>query len=27
MEAYHEYADYQKKTDRVIPLFVLEPVD
>lgn len=27
VEAYHEYADYQKKTDRVIPLFVLEPVD
>lgn len=25
--AYPPYADYQKKTDRVIPLFVLEPVD
>ncbi|GAA4081233.1 nitroreductase family deazaflavin-dependent oxidoreductase [Streptomyces shaanxiensis] len=25
--AYPPYADYQKKTDRVIPLFVLEPFD
>ena len=25
--AYPPYADYQKKTDRVIPVFVLEPVD
>ena len=25
--AYPEYAEYQKKTDRVIPLFVLEPVE
>ncbi|MGO9029763.1 MAG: nitroreductase family deazaflavin-dependent oxidoreductase [Acidimicrobiales bacterium] len=24
--AYPDYADYQKKTDRVIPVFVLEPV-
>ncbi|MFD5634187.1 nitroreductase family deazaflavin-dependent oxidoreductase [Streptomyces sp. NPDC127077] len=24
--AYPPYADYQKKTDRVIPVFVLEPV-
>ncbi|MFF8537371.1 nitroreductase family deazaflavin-dependent oxidoreductase [Streptomyces sp. SAS_267] len=24
--AYPPYADYQKKTDRVIPMFVLEPV-
>jgi len=24
--AYPPYADYQKKTDRLIPLFVLEPV-
>jgi deazaflavin-dependent oxidoreductase (nitroreductase family) len=24
--AYPDYADYQKKTDRVIPLFLLEPV-
>ena len=23
--AYPDYADYQKKTDRVIPVFVLEP--
>jgi len=23
--AYHEYADYQDKTDRLIPVFVLEP--
>ena len=23
--AYPSYADYQKKTDRVIPVFVLEP--
>ncbi|MFF1301340.1 nitroreductase family deazaflavin-dependent oxidoreductase [Streptomyces sp. NPDC058307] len=27
VEAYPPYADYQKKTDRVIPVFVLEPVD
>ena len=26
VEAYPDYADYQKKTDRQIPLFVLEPV-
>jgi deazaflavin-dependent oxidoreductase (nitroreductase family) len=26
VEAYPPYADYQKKTDRVIPVFVLEPV-
>ncbi|WP_432197391.1 nitroreductase family deazaflavin-dependent oxidoreductase [Streptomyces sp. bgisy027] len=25
--AYPPYAEYQEKTDRVIPLFVLEPVD
>ncbi|WP_031485612.1 nitroreductase family deazaflavin-dependent oxidoreductase [Streptomyces bicolor] len=25
--AYPPYADYQEKTDRVIPVFVLEPVD
>lgn len=25
--AYPPYAEYQQKTDRVIPLFVLEPVD
>ena len=25
--AYPAYADYQKNTDRVIPVFVLEPVD
>ena len=25
VEAYPEYAEYQKKTDRVIPVFVLEP--
>jgi F420H(2)-dependent quinone reductase len=25
--AYPPYTDYQKKTDRVIPVFVLEPVD
>jgi deazaflavin-dependent oxidoreductase (nitroreductase family) len=25
VDAYHEYADYQKKTDRLIPVFVLEP--
>ncbi|MFD5405539.1 nitroreductase family deazaflavin-dependent oxidoreductase [Streptomyces griseorubiginosus] len=25
--AYPPYADYQTKTDRVIPVFVLEPVD
>ncbi len=25
--AYPPYADYQKKTDRVIPVFVLEPSD
>ncbi|GGW70714.1 nitroreductase family deazaflavin-dependent oxidoreductase [Streptomyces caelestis] len=25
--AYPAYADYQKKTDREIPVFVLEPVD
>ncbi|MEU7860677.1 nitroreductase family deazaflavin-dependent oxidoreductase [Nonomuraea sp. NPDC049141] len=25
VEAYPDYADYQKKTDREIPLFVLEP--
>ncbi|AKG41823.1 nitroreductase family deazaflavin-dependent oxidoreductase [Streptomyces xiamenensis] len=26
VEAYPDYADYQRKTDRVIPVFVLEPV-
>lgn len=26
VEAYPEYADYQRKTDREIPVFVLEPV-
>ena len=25
--AYPDYADYQKKTDREIPVFVLEPLD
>lgn len=25
VEAYPEYADYQEKTDRVIPVFVLDP--
>jgi F420H(2)-dependent quinone reductase len=25
--AYPSYADYQRKTDRVIPVFLLEPVD
>ncbi|GAA3370595.1 hypothetical protein GCM10017744_095010 [Streptomyces antimycoticus] len=25
VEAYPDYADYQKKTDRQIPVFVLEP--
>ena len=25
-EAFHYYATYQRKTERVIPLFVLEPV-
>ena len=25
--AYPSYADYQKKTDRVIPVLVLEPID
>jgi deazaflavin-dependent oxidoreductase (nitroreductase family) len=25
VEAYPEYADYQKRTDRIIPVFVLEP--
>lgn len=27
VEAYPEYAAYQEKTDREIPVFVLEPVD
>lgn len=27
VEAYPDYADYQKKTDREIPVFVLTPVD
>ena len=27
VEAYPDYADYQQKTDRIIPLFVLEPLD
>ena len=27
VEAYPPYADYQKKTDRQIPVFVLEPAD
>ncbi len=26
VEAYPDYADYQKKTDRQIPVFVLEPM-
>ena len=26
VEAYPDYADYQKRTDREIPVFVLEPV-
>jgi deazaflavin-dependent oxidoreductase (nitroreductase family) len=26
VEAYPDYADYQHKTDRRIPVFVLEPV-
>jgi deazaflavin-dependent oxidoreductase (nitroreductase family) len=25
--AYPPYADYQKKTDRIIPVFVLEPIE
>jgi deazaflavin-dependent oxidoreductase (nitroreductase family) len=25
VEAYPDYADYQKKTDRIIPVFILEP--
>jgi F420H(2)-dependent quinone reductase len=27
VEAYPDYANYQKKTERQIPVFVLEPVD
>lgn len=27
VEAYPPYAEYQQKTDRVIPVFVLEPLD
>jgi deazaflavin-dependent oxidoreductase (nitroreductase family) len=27
VEAYPDYADYQKKTDREIPVFVLEPAE
>jgi deazaflavin-dependent oxidoreductase (nitroreductase family) len=27
VEAYPDYADYQKKTDRQIPVFVLEPAE
>lgn len=27
VEAFPDYADYQKKTDRVIPVFLLEPAD
>lgn len=27
VEAYPRYAEYQRKTDRQIPVFVLEPVD
>ncbi|MFG2564115.1 nitroreductase family deazaflavin-dependent oxidoreductase [Streptomyces sp. NPDC048567] len=27
VDAFPDYADYQKKTDRQIPVFVLEPVD
>ena len=27
VEAFPDYADYQQKTDREIPLFVLEPVE
>jgi len=26
VDAYPDYADYQRKTDRQIPVFVLEPV-
>jgi deazaflavin-dependent oxidoreductase (nitroreductase family) len=26
VEAYPDYADYQKRTDRQIPVFVLEPL-
>jgi len=27
VDAYPSYADYQKRTDREIPVFVLEPTD
>lgn len=27
VEAYPDYADYQEKTDREIPVFVLTPVE
>ena len=27
MEAYPPYRDYQEKTDRVIPVFLAEPVE
>ncbi|WP_030904872.1 nitroreductase family deazaflavin-dependent oxidoreductase [Streptomyces sp. NRRL F-5126] len=27
VEAYPDYADYQRRTDRVIPVFVAEPAD
>lgn len=27
VEAFPQYADYREKTDRVIPVFLLEPVD
>lgn len=27
VEAWPDYAEYQKKTDRVLPVFVLEPAD
>ena len=27
VEAFPDYADYQKKTDRQIPVFVLDPID
>ena len=26
VEAYPSYADYQKRTERVIPVFVLDPI-
>lgn len=27
VEAYPPYADYQEKTDRIIPVFLAEPVE